>query len=109
MFKRDVKKKGADDAHSHLQKKLLQSDYNLRLIKNGHTIFSQDSMKQKYSNPYFKNKDMHNQLLSYLDQRRPKLSPNPNINAYESDRVPFPEKIARSNASWLNSPSSVQF
>lgn len=59
IFKRDVGKDSSNDAHAHLQKKLLESDFNLRQIKNGQTIFSHDSMKQKYSNPYFKNSEMH--------------------------------------------------
>ena len=42
-------------------------------------------MKTKYSNPYFKNKDMHHKLLALLDKRNPAQNPNPNINAYDED------------------------
>ena len=33
-------------------------------------------MKVKYSNPFFKNPEMHDKLLEFLDKQRPKLSPN---------------------------------
>ena len=42
-------------------------------------------MRTKYANPYFKNEKIHNKLLDYLDQKRPQLSPNPNINQFEED------------------------
>lgn len=42
-------------------------------------------MRTKYSNPYFKNQEMHNKLLAFIDKRKPKLSPNPNINQYDED------------------------
>ena len=64
-------------------------------------------MRTKYSNPYFKNEDMHNKLLAFIEKRRPKLSPNPNINQYDEDQLPVPDKTNKTQASWLKSPSSV--
>ena len=64
---------------------MLQSEQVIRQIKNGQTIFNQPVMKTKYSNPYFKNKDMHHKLLALLDKRNPAENPNPNINAYDED------------------------
>ena len=62
---------------------MLDSEFLLKQIKNGSTIFDADYMKTKYSNPYFKNKEMRDKLVGYLEQRKPKLLPNPNINGYD--------------------------
>ena len=64
-------------------------------------------MKTKYSNPYFKNAEVHSKLLKFIDKRKPKLNPNPNINTFEESLLPIPEKTNRTQASWLKSPSSV--
>ena len=58
-------------------------------------------MRNKYSNPYFKNQEMQGKLLNFLDKRKPKLSPNPNINTLEADTVSLPGSLARSPASWF--------
>lgn len=50
-------------------------------------------MRTKYSNPYFKNPKMHEKLLTFINNRKPELTPNPNINAFEEDRLPIPEKM----------------
>jgi len=73
----------------------------IRQIKNGQTIFDTDVMKLKYSNPYFKNKEMHGKLLEFLHQRKPKEVPNPNINTYDDDQLPIPDKSNQTQAKWL--------
>ena len=44
----------------------------------------------EYTNPYFKNRVMHKKLMDMLERRKPSLSPNPNINAFEADKFPLP-------------------
>ena len=46
---------------------------------------------------------MHEQLLTYLQSKRPQLETNPNINLLEEDALPVPEKTARSQVSWIRS------
>ena len=58
-------------------------------------------MRTKYANPYFKNAEMHGKLLEYLDRKKPQLSPNPNINLFDEEQLPVPEKTNRSQASWV--------
>lgn len=53
-------------------------------------------MKLKYANPYFRNEKMHEKLLKFINKRKPKLSPNPNINTYEADTVAVPNDLALS-------------
>ena len=53
-------------------------------------------MKLKYANPYFKNEKMHEKLLKFLNKRKPKLSPNLNINNFEADSVAVPNDLALS-------------
>lgn len=63
-------------------------------------------MRTKYANPYFKNEEMHSKLLEYINQKKPVLSPNPNINQYEEDQLPVPESTSKSQAGWIKkSPS----
>ena len=65
-------------------------------------------MQTKYSNPYFKNQEMHDKLLTFIDKRKPTNSPNPNINHYYEDQLPIPDKTNRTQASWLKSQSSAR-
>ena len=69
-----------------LLEKLTESEMCIRQIKNGQTLFEKDVMRIKYANPYFKNEKMNNKLHDYLEHRRPKLEPNPNINQFEEDQ-----------------------
>ena len=64
-------------------------------------------MKTKYSNPYFKNKEINSKFLEFLEKRKPGLSPNPNINGYDESNLPIPERMNRSQVSWLKSPESL--
>ena len=65
-------------------------------------------MRTKYSNPYFKNQEMRERLLNLIDVRKPKLSPNPNINMYDEEQLPIPDKTNKAQAPWLKSPSDIQ-
>lgn len=71
IFLRDIRKDNVKDGHLKLHQKLKESDFTIRKIKNGQTIFDTDAMKLKYSNPYFKNPQMHSKLLSFIDKRKP--------------------------------------
>ena len=62
-------------------------------------------MRIKYSNPYFKNEEMRKKLLNLIEARKPKLSPNPNINQYDEEQLPIPDKTNQTQANWLKSPS----
>ena len=53
-------------------------------------------MRTKYANPYFKNEEMHIKLLDYINQKKPVLNPNPNINQFEEDQLPVPESTSKS-------------
>lgn len=106
IFQRDIRKDNVKDGHFKLHQKLKESDFTIRKIKNGQTIFDTEALKLKYSNPYFKNADMHKKLLNFIDKRKPKLSPNPNINMFEESQLPLPDKTNRTQASWIKSTSS---
>lgn len=51
-------------------------------------------MRIKYANPYFKNENMNNKMMDFLDKRKPKLSSNPNINQFEDDKLSIPTKTS---------------
>ena len=107
FFKRDNRNEHATHATKLLHQKVLESELSLRQIKSGRTIFESESMRNQYSNPFFKNPDMHGKLLKYLDKRKPKLEENLIVNAIEADTVSLPGDLARSQASWFKSPKSV--
>lgn len=46
-------------------------------------------------------------MLDLIEARKPKQLPNPNINQYEEDQLPVPDKTSQTQASWLKSPSSA--
>lgn len=101
IFKREVRNFISRAGYHELLEKLNMSDYQIRQIKNGQTIFEQEVMRTKYANPFFKNPEMHHKMLELLDQSKPKLVPNPNINSFEEDLLPIPDKTNRSQAPWL--------
>ena len=107
IFKRDIRNEHGNHANKLLHQKLLQSELTLRQIKSGRTIFENETLRQQYSNPFFKNQDMNQKLLAFLDKRKPKLEANENINRDEADSVSVPGDLARSQASWFKSPRSV--
>ena len=86
--------KGRNDALNYGRQRLHQtiqhSEQVLRQIKNGQIIFNNDDNRMEYTNPYFKNRVMHKKLMDMLERRKPSLSPNPNINAFEADKFPLP-------------------
>ena len=88
--------------YHQLLAKIGESDLSLKQVKNGQTIFAQDVLRTKYANPYFKNPDMRSRLTSFIDQTKPKLEGNYNINAYEESQMPVPEKAGRTGASWIS-------
>lgn len=52
-------------------------------------------MRIKYANPYFKNEKMNSKLMDYLETRKPKQTPNPNLNQFEEELNPIPDRISR--------------
>ena len=62
-------------------------------------------MRTKYSNPYFKNNDMRSKLVTYLDNSRPQMEGNVNINEYEEAQLPISERAGKTGASWINKDS----
>ena len=88
--------------YHQLLQKIGESDLSLKQVKNGQTIFARDGMRTKYANPYFKNPAMRRKLVSFIEQSKPKLEGNYNINAYEESQMPVPEKAGRTGASWIS-------
>ena len=91
-----------NQGYHELLQKIQSSDLSLKQVKNGQTIFAQDIMRTKYANPYFKNPEMRGKLVDYLDQSKPKMEGNRNINAYEESQMPVPERAGRTGASWIS-------
>ena len=99
IFQREVQ--NARIGYIKLLEKLTESEMCIRQIKNGQTLFEKDVMRIKYANPYFKVDKMNNKLQEYLEQRRPKLEANPNINQFEEDQQSIPAQTSQTQASWL--------
>ena len=96
IFKREQREDQARAGYTQLLSKLNDSELTIRRIKNGQTIFDQDSMRTKYANPYFRNEKMHKTFVDFIEAKKPKLTPNPNINQFEQDKLPVPEETNRS-------------
>ena len=58
-------------------------------------------MRTKYSNPYFKNPEMKQKLLDYIERRKPKLEPNQYLNLIHEIDQPVPEMASKTGQSWV--------
>ena len=55
-----------------LLKKIKESDFTLRQIKNGcSTLFDKDFMKMNYTNPHMTNEEIRANLTDYFDTTKP--------------------------------------
>lgn len=55
-----------------LLKKIQESDFTLRQIKNGcSTLFDKEFMKIKYTNPHLTNEEIRQQLSEYFETTKP--------------------------------------
>ena len=96
IFQREQREDQVRAGYTQLLAKLNESQLTIRRIKNGQTIFDQESMRTKYTNPYFRNGRVHKTFVDYIETKKPSLSANPNINAFEQDKLPVPELTNRS-------------
>ena len=50
---------------------------------------------------------MNDKLLTYLEQMKPKMPPNPNINSFEENQLPVPDKTNKTQVGWLQGGSTA--